>query len=279
MSIFCSNKIDIHIWEIQWEKQLLSLSSLVACCLLALYPLGLQAAKSQQSGFGEQNQDTLFITAIGETKLKNINQIAFATDGFISTIAVDVGDPVNAGDLLIELDVPKLELAARQAALDVESAKATLLQLQEAATESDIEMARANLLSAQEQMVLTEAGPTTEELQAASSRAMAALSEYNELITNAATPAVNVAYAQWQKSAVDLQQAQRAYDKVKWLPEVGMTEEAAQLQRVTLEHDAAQANYEQVSQFPLDSKIASALAASQQAQHDLNLLQQKPTTS
>lgn len=245
----------------------LYIASILACLLMASYAQAIKA----------EGYETAAI--IGETQLKDIHQVTFATNGFIDEINVEIGDLVGEGELLITLKDPTLKLAVQQAQLEIEAAKAALQILQETVLASDIEMAKAKLLLAQETLARAEVGPTAEELQAANSRVTAAWAAYNELIEGATTPAINQAYAQWQTSAVNLQEAQRAYDKISWKPEVSMTAEADQLHRATLEHDAAKANYDLLSQPALASKTQLALASAQQAQHELNMLNGKPTSA
>ena len=69
--------------------------------------------------------------------------LSFDLPGRVSQVAVKVGDTVEAGDLLAQLDTTDLEFAVQQAEINLQSAQLRLAKLQEPPDESDIEIARA----------------------------------------------------------------------------------------------------------------------------------------
>jgi HlyD family secretion protein len=69
--------------------------------------------------------------------------------GFVDEVLVEVGDRVQAGDLLARLDTYDLELAVARAKINLREAQIDLAETTEAATEAELADARSALASAQ----------------------------------------------------------------------------------------------------------------------------------
>jgi multidrug efflux pump subunit AcrA (membrane-fusion protein) len=104
-------------------------------------------------------------------------------------VAVQPGDMVKAGDVLIQLDATEEEAA-------VSAARATLAQLRAGATKEEIAVAQANLDAAKAQLAKVRAGATPEELA--------------------------IARANLERAAAVLRDAQSQYDRIKDDPQRGM---------------------------------------------------------
>lgn len=217
------------------------------------------------------------VSAVGTIELISKRQVVLLTSGIINAVAVEVGDTVQRGDLIVALETQPLEWAVEQANINLENARLDLRTATEAVDESDIALAEATLLSAQENLALVEAGPTKEQLDAAKSSAAAAWAAYNELKAGPTEAQLTQAQASLKQAEINLQQAQRAYDKIAWQPDAGSSGEGAELQRATITFESAKAAYDELTAPPMPSELQSALARAQSAQDDLNQLEKKPT--
>ncbi|RIK42416.1 MAG: hypothetical protein DCC55_08945 [Chloroflexi bacterium] len=217
------------------------------------------------------------VSAVGMIELVGKRQVVLKTGGTIAQVAVEEGDTVKRGDLLVALDTQQLEWAVQQADMSLENARIGLEKALEAIDESDIAVAEAALLSAQETLALVEAGPTKEQLEAAKASAAAAWAAYNELREGPSPEALTQASAALKQAEIDLQQAQRAYDRIAWQPDAGASSEGAALQRASINYEAAKAGYDELVKPAKPSQLQSALASAQSAQNALNELEKKPT--
>ncbi|OUC07467.1 hypothetical protein RY27_14730, partial [Litorilinea aerophila] len=170
------------------------------------------------------------VNAGGRIDLVTTRQVVLESSGRISEIAVEVGDQVEAGDLLMSLDTTQLEWALEKAEINFETARLAFEKLGRQVDESDIALAEANLLSAQENLARVKAGYTPEELAAAESAAAAAWARYNELKERPTQAQIVQAQANLKKAELAVQAAQREYDKIAWLPESAATAAADNLQ-------------------------------------------------
>lgn len=217
------------------------------------------------------------VSAVGMIELVSKRQVVLKTSGTIAQVAVEEGDTVKRGDLLVALDTQQLEWAVQQADMGLENARIGLEKALEAIDKSDIAVAEAALLSAQETLALVEAGPTKEQLEAARAAAAAAWAAYNELREGPSPEALTQANAALKQAEIDRQQAQRAYDRIAWQPDAGASSEGAALQRASINYEAAKARYDELVKPAMPSQLQSALATAQRAQDALNELQKKPT--
>ena len=122
------------------------------------------------------------VSAAGNLALVEEYYVALEVDGVVEKIAVDIGDTVAAGDLLLQLDTTDLERALAQAELAAEKAQLALDELRTPATVTEIAQAEAALREAQEKLADVQAGSSTEEIAAARSSLAAAQSSYSELV-------------------------------------------------------------------------------------------------
>ena len=90
------------------------------------------------------------LTASGFIELTQIN-IAAEMGGRIKTIAVDKGDVVEVGEVLVELDAGLIDAEMEQARAQIELAQAQLAQLKAGAPETEIAVAAAAIPLAQAQ--------------------------------------------------------------------------------------------------------------------------------
>jgi hypothetical protein len=219
------------------------------------------------------------LNAVGVIEVVRDRQVVLAAGGRVDEIAVEMGDPVKAGDLLIGLDTTYLDWAVEQAEIGFETARIDFEEAGKEIDAADIAVAEANLLLAQENLAEVEGGPTPEELAAAQSSAAAAWATLEELKAGPNANEIIIAQAQLKRAEIAVQAAQREYDKIAWLPEAAATSAADNLQSATIDFEAAKAAYNESSKEPTASEIQSATANAQSAQDALNQVLLKPTAA
>ncbi len=217
------------------------------------------------------------LSAVGAIEVKDDRQVVLGTGGRVDQVLIEEGDRVGAGDLLIALDTTYLDWAVEQAEIGFETARINFEELGDQIEEADIEVARAQLLQAQEDFEEVKDGPTEEELAAAQSAAAAAWAQYEEIQEKPTPAQVNSALASLRKAEITVQQAQREFDKIAWLPESAATDAADNLQRATVDLEAAKAAFEEASKPATEAELKSALSSAQSAQDRLNRLLEMPT--
>ncbi len=218
-------------------------------------------------------------SGVGRVDLEEKHQVVLMASGIVDTVTVEVGDAVSEGDVLVTLDTQELEWAVQQAEMDLESARLSLAKLNETVDETDVAQAEATALLARENLAVVERGPTAEELSAAQNNAAAAWAAYEELQAGPTESQLTQARAGLRLAEISLQEAQRAYDKIAWMPEAGATGESAALQEATISYESAKAGYDETVLPAKKSALQSALASSQSAQDALNALELKPTAA
>ena len=216
-------------------------------------------------------------SGVGRVDLQEKQQVVILVGGIVDEVTVELGDIVKKGDVLVKLNTKELEWAVQQAEMNLEGARLSLAKLNETVEATDIAQAEANYLSAKENMAVVQSGPTEEQLGAAENNAAAAWATYEELKAGPTQEQLTQANATLRKAEISLQEAQRAYDKIAWMPEAGTTSESAALQEATLSYESAKAAYDEVVQPAKPSALQSALASAQGAQGALNELKKKPT--
>lgn len=153
-------------------------------------------------------------------------------NGMAMSVDINVGQEVEAGDILIQIDTTTLEAQREQAMANLDAAKARLeLQLE---------------------------GPTDEELEAADAGLAAAEEAYNRLLSGPDPDDLQIARAQLRQSEAVVRLAQSAYNEVKSSPRIGSLPQSLELERATLQLESAQAQYNKATKGPTASEIASA---------------------
>jgi HlyD family secretion protein len=97
-------------------------------------------------------------TASGRLLPQREAQLALGTTGQVEMIHVKVGDELQAGDALIQLEAASLKRAVRSAEQTLAIQKANLAELRQGASEEEIASAQASLTSAQASLASAEAG-------------------------------------------------------------------------------------------------------------------------
>lgn len=218
-------------------------------------------------------------SGVGRVDLEEKQQVVIMVGGIVDEVSVEVGDTVKKAAVLVKLDTQNLEWAVQQAEMGLESARLSLAKLNETVEETDIAEAEAAYLLAKETLADVERGPTKEELNAAENRAASAWAAYEELQDGPTQEQLTQAGASLRMAEISLQEAQRAYDKIAWMPEAGTMRESAALQEATISYESAKAGYDEMVRPAKASSLQSTLASAQSAQDALNQLKLKPTAA
>jgi HlyD family secretion protein len=213
--------------------------------------------------------DTTQVSAAGNITLAEQQAVVFQVSGIVTEIAVDVGDEVAAGDLLVALDATDLERAVQRAELDVETSQAELDQFLEPANPAEIASARANLASAQEQLAELQAGPSEAELAAAQAALTAAQTSYQELTAGLSEAELTELSVDLHKAYLTLQQAQEAYNEIAYTSTAGSSSQGMDLQDATIDYDAAKAAYDIATEPASEAEVQAALQSIKEAQVQL----------
>lgn len=173
--------------------------------------------------------------------------LSFATGGIVTQLPVALGQHVQDGALIAQLDTRQLELQVAQA--------------------------DANLAAAQAKLSQVTKGPTSEDLAAAQQNVVAAQAAYDDLLHPDAND-VAALKANVDKAQAVLSQAQAAYDRVGGdsNPNAGALPQRAQLQTAWIDLQEAQALYN-AKLHPSNAQLQQALAAVQTAKDQLAKLQ------
>jgi len=191
------------------------------------------------------------VSATGSTLPEHEANLAFQTAGIIASVTVEVGDMVTPTQVLAQLDTTDLELAIRQAEVNLRTAQIKARQLDEKPSASDVAAAQAALASAQ--------------------------AAYQQLLDGPDADQLAAARASVEQAKVALDQAQQAYDKIKDLPNASMMPQSLQLQQATINYETAQAQYRVTTRAATKAQIAAAQAQVAQAQANLDRLLKGPT--
>lgn len=216
-----------------------------------------QASSSRQGG-GDDTTRLAELLQVQEARLAYNGEILAEkrvdvvpeVGGMAIEVLVQIGDNVQAGDILLQVDATTLEAAREQAMASLDSAQAQLELLQIEVNEDDLEAARANLAAAEAAYQRTLAGPTDEDLR--------------------------IAQAALQQAEAGVTVARAAYNQVRGNPSIAALPQSLQLQQATLGLESAQAQYDKIVKGPTQEDIANAYAQVAQARANLTRLEEGP---
>jgi HlyD family secretion protein len=217
--------------------------------------------------------DAFQVSAAGNLALANQYKGVLKVEGIITDIAVEPGDTVTAGDLLVVLDTSDLERAVQRAELALAVSQNQLEQLHEPAPKADVDAAWASLASAKESLTELQAGPSLAELEAAQAGLLAAQDSYTELLGGLSEPELTQLSADLHKAFITLQQAQDAYNQVAYRDDVGASQQALDLQTATIDYDTTKAAFDIATESASAAEVQTAIKGIKDAQVQLEALQ------
>ncbi|MBE2241069.1 MAG: HlyD family efflux transporter periplasmic adaptor subunit, partial [Caldilineaceae bacterium] len=202
-----------------------------------------------------------------------------ATSGRVAEVAVQVGESAPAGALLVRLDDAAARLALTQARAAYFRAQAQLAEAQAAPATAAVAAAQAQLDAARARLaqLADPARPTA--LSAAEADLAAAQSAYQVLFDGPDESARIEALAALSNARAAVQQAQSAFNEVKWRNDSGALPQSRQLQEATNNLEAAQARYDALFIEPTVAVTSAASARIAQAKAALDRLQAPATAA
>ncbi|MEM7538708.1 MAG: HlyD family efflux transporter periplasmic adaptor subunit [Chloroflexota bacterium] len=218
----------------------------------------------------------ILITAggVGTVLPGNEMHLAFSVAGTVKELYAQVGDSVEAGELLAVLDDADVRRTVVQAGIDLRQAEIQLENATESASVADTAAAQASLAAAQSEYNNLVSPPSSEELTAAQNELLSAQQSLNTLLSGLTAEEDTTLRADLKNAEVNLAAAQSDYDQVAWRSDIGRTQQAAALQQATIAYEKALAQYNLSAAGPKEEEIATARARVAQAQEALNQLQQ-----
>ncbi len=190
--------------------------------------------------------------------------------GLVAEVLVQEGDQVEAGALLVRLNNADRQVAVAQAQAQLQAAEARLLELSNGARAEEVTAAEAALAAAQARLARIAEGALPGQIAQGEAALRAANASLARLYEPADESALVAARADLFAAQATLDQAQSAYDQVKWRNDIGALPQSATLQQATIAVEAAQARFELLESGPSNATVAAASAevARQQASLD-----------
>ncbi len=181
------------------------------------------------------------VSATGSIEPTEAVNLTFRGAGPVDGVFVEVGDPVLTGQVLARLDTADLQLALEQTQIGKRLAEAN--------------QAKAKITSEAIDIAAAEAA-----VEAAIAGADAARAAYQDLLRGPTAAQRREIQANEKRARVLLDSAQRAYDDVSHLSNVGMLPQALQLEQATIDYEVAKANVETTLAAATAAQKANALA-------------------
>jgi len=205
--------------------------------------------------------------------------LALPTSGRVTEVAVQVGENAPADALLIRLDDAAARLALTQARAAYFRAQAQLAEAQAAPATAEIAAAQAQLDAARARFAQLADPARPTEVSAAEADLAAAQSAYQALFNGPDESARIEALAALSNARAAVQQAQSAFNEVKWRNDSGALPQSRQLQEATNNLEAAQARYDALFIEPTAATVSAASARIAQAKAALDRLQAPATAA
>lgn len=142
------------------------------------------ARENLRSAIVERGDMLVTVSASGQIKPVKQGSLSFEASGQVAEVLVEVGDEVQAGDVLVRLDPQRTTLEAERARANLAAAEAQLAKLRAGAQTEEVEANRANLRAAAAQVSAAAAerdrvatGPGLPQIAAAEAEVASALTE------------------------------------------------------------------------------------------------------
>jgi HlyD family secretion protein len=200
--------------------------------------------------------------------------LSLSSGGILNDVFVAEGDSVDVGQLLLRVDSARQASAVAQAEAGLRRAQAQLDMLQAGPRPAEVTAVQAAVEAAQAQLARISEPAQPEEIKAAEAALGSAQASLDKALEGTDEDEATIAAAQLRRTEIALQQAQCAYDKVKYAADVGTSPEAARLEQATLDYEAAVASYNLAVRGPTGDEVAAARAQLAQAEAQLARLRQ-----
>ena len=201
------------------------------------------------------------VNATGSIEPEAQVSLFFRSVGPVANVLAAVGDAVQEGQLVAEIDTTDLTLALAQSKVQQEISQAQLAKLETPPDTLDVAAAQAAIEVAQ-------AGVAGAEAALASAQA-----SYRQLSVGNSDTQRTVNEAQLRQAEIALTQAQQSYNKIKDQPDSGLMPQSQQLQQATSNYEVALAQVGLTEEGPNQAQFSQALNQIAQAQSGLRQAQ------
>ncbi len=222
-------------------------------------------AQAQESSYEtaavERGNILSTVNAAGSIEPESQVSLLFRSAGTVNNVLVSVGETVQAGQLLAELDTTDLTLALAQAKVSQDISAAQLRKLEAPPDPMDVAAAQAAVEVAQ-------AGVAGAEAAIASAQA-----SYRDLTVGPNETQQTINNSQLRQAETALNQAQQAYNKIKDQPDVGMFPQSTELQNATINYEVAKAQAAKTEESATQGQLSQGLNQIAQGQSGLRQAQ------
>ncbi|MEZ4861842.1 MAG: HlyD family efflux transporter periplasmic adaptor subunit [Caldilineaceae bacterium] len=198
--------------------------------------------------------------------------LSLPVGGIVAEVLVAEGDHVDAGQPLVRLDANQQQVAVARAQADLQGAQARLAELTAAPRPQEVASAQAALRAAQARYDQLAEASLPGDVAAAEAALSGSQASLAKVLEGASDQQLIAARADLANAAATLQQAQRAYDLVKWRNDLAALPQSSALQQATNAYEAAQARLADLERGASQADIAAASAQVQRAQAQLAAL-------
>ena len=243
-----------------------------------IYLLAQEPVEEPTIATAQVSRGDLVITASGSGTLVPASEVAigFRTGGLLAEMLVEVGDHVEAGQVIARVDDADIQDQVAQAEINLQLADLELGDLVQEADPADLAAAQASLASAKANLTALMSPPDDQELLAARENLNSAQEALQDLLDLPDPDEVAIARADLSVAEMNVRVAQAAYDQIAWQDNVGSSQEAAGLWEATTNYEQAQAEYAEALEGASDDEIADARAQIALARAELNALREDP---
>jgi HlyD family secretion protein len=239
-------------------------------------------AGETRSAVVERGTLLVAVSASGSIEPQSSVGLTFESPGQVTDVPVKVGNHVEAGDVLAQLDTRQLELQVHQAQATLAAAKAQLAQLKAgpqpeevAAAEADLRAAQAQVSNAAANLDQLRSGPTEAQIAAAETQvAQAELQHKVALLEYDRVRAIEAKEETIEQAAYDLYTAEKSLAAAQAALEDAragtdaddLRAAQANVDSAVAQQDAAQARLDLLLAGPSDEQVADAEAQVERAQ-------------
>lgn len=219
------------------------------------------------------------IIAEGVVLPRQYAALSMLASGTVAEVLIREGDTVVAGAPLIRLENKSQRAAVSEAEAAVRAVEARLEELKGGARVQEIEAAEAQVDAAKARLGRLLEDPRSSDLAAAQASLDEARAALDDLLDGPSAEDLASAAARRANAAAALQQAQSAYDAVKWFDGVGQLPQSLELAQATNDYEAANAAYQALIDGPSAAEIAAERARVRKAEAELDRVRQSARAS
>lgn len=198
--------------------------------------------------------------------------LSLPTSGIVAELLVSEGAQVEAGAVLLRLDAAQQRVAVARATADLQRAQAQLDKVLAGARKEEIASAQAALDAAQSRYDRLAGASLPGSIAEAEAGLAASQASLAKVLEGASDEQLIAARAEIASAEADLKRAQSAYNKVRWQPDIGATQESAELQKATIAYEAAKARLADLERGASQADIANASAQVRRSRAQLDML-------